>query len=300
MSAGRRQASLAARVAAAGAEAARLAGPTARPVPRERLLRPMADGLIPPELGAVFQHVDGLSLDECDVWDIADTLAFSGAAAIAREYPGGVVFGWNRADVLLMIDAGDSLHAGAGAIIGLDKIYFEPGTAVVCAPDLAAFLAEAAPGRHPWRGETQMQRQGREFAGLLNMHRDRVDSRPPLTGEEVVAAAARAEVQLTDGLMELYRITGGLRFARSGLLIEGPQGLRPVPGSARADGVPAAIRIGGLPNGPDLVLTVPGGERPSELVLQWRPGTDYRSSPAFGRLFPTLIGWIGSDAENAP
>lgn len=277
-----------------------LAGPAPRPADRSALARAMADGSLPVELGALYQITDGLVLPEADVWDLPDLLGFAGRDPIARNYPGGAAFGGNRADRVFVLDAADTMHAGPGAVLSVDSTYPGPESAVLCTPDLARFLDLARAGQTPWRGPKLVDVQAAQLAELIARRPDRVDARAPLPPAERMARIARAEVAPGAELLAFLSIADGLRFARSGLVIAGAAELAPLPGGRLADGRPWLIRIGRVPKGPDLVVTAPGGPRPSDLVLQLAPGGDPQAAPSFGRLLPTLIGWIASDAENAP
>lgn len=288
------------RIAAVGAALDGMERRTASPAPRPALAHAMADGRVPPELGALYQASDGLSLDEGEVWDLADMLDFSGRERIAREYPGGAAFGWNRSDVVFVLDAEGSMHAGAGAVLGVDSVYPGPESAVLCAPDLGSFVTGVAAGARPWRAPRLIRQQATQLAELIALRPDRVDARPPLSPDDRAAALAMREVDPGPELRALLEMSDGLRFARSGLTIAGARELSAYPGLRRADGAAAAIRIGRIADGPDLVVTTAGAPRPTDLVLQVRPDTDPLAAPAFGRLLPVLAGWIASDAENAP
>jgi hypothetical protein len=284
------------RLAHVAAAVARLAG-KARPAPRALLAPAMADGRVPLELATLYQAANGLILDECEIWDLADTLDHTGRAAIAREYPGGAAFGWNRSDRVLVLDAADTMHAGAGAVLAVDSVYAGPESAVLCAADLGSFLDAAAPGNRPWRAPRLIDQQAGRLAQQIAQRPDRVDARPPLAPAQLAATLAARGLAPADQLRACLEIADGLRFARTGLQIAGAADLAQVPGPVGAVG---AIRIGRVAGGPDLVVTTAGGARPSDLVLQLFPGGDLLSAPSFGRLLPVLTGWIESDAENAP
>jgi hypothetical protein len=288
------------RMASVEAATRRLAGPAASAAPRGLLSRAMADGRIPLELAALYQISNGLTLDEVDIWDLDDALNYAGLQAVAQEYPGAAAFGWNRSDVVLILDAADTMHCGAGAVLAVDSVYPGPESAVLCAPDLGSFLDAAKAGHRPWRGPRVVDRQAAELARIIAERPSRVDALLPLPEAARTAAIAAREVVPGAELQAYLGIANGLRFTRTGLRIAGAADLSAVPGSARPDGVPGAIRIGRAASGEELVVTVIGSGRPSDLVLQLRPGGDLQAAPSFGRLLPVLIGWIASDAENAP
>lgn len=288
------------RIARVETSVRKLAGAGAQPAPRASLSQAMADGSLPLELAALFQIANGLTLDEADIWDLDDTLDYAGRAAIARDYPGAAAFGWNRSDVVLVLDAADTMHCGPGAILAVDSVYPGPESAVLCAPDLGAFLAAATAGHRPWRGVRIIDQQASDLARLIAARPDRVDALLPMPEQERLATIVRREVVPGAELAAYLSIANGLRFARSGLRIAGAGELSPVPGSLGPDGVPGAILIGRAASGEELIVTTPASRRPSDLVLQRRPGGDLQTAPSFGRLLPVLIGWIASDAENAP
>ncbi|PJR10707.1 hypothetical protein [Sinorhizobium meliloti] len=288
------------RIANVEAAVKRLAGPAARPAARSQLAMAMADGSVPLELAVLYQVTDGLILNEAEIWDLGDTLGYAGRVAVTREYPLGVAFGWNRSDVVFVLDAGDTMHAGAGSVLAVDSVYTGPESAVHCAPDLGSFLEAVSRGERPWRAARLIDRQAAKLAQLISHYTDRVDARPPLPEATLAAAIASREVSPGAELLAFLGIANGLRFTRTGLEIAGAADLAPVPGIRRPDGAPGAIRVGRVAKGPELIVTAPGWARPSDLVLQLAHGGDPLEAPSFGRLLPVLIGWIGSDAENAP
>lgn len=277
-----------------------LAPAGARPAAREPLALALADGRIPLELGVLYQRADGLTLDSIDVFDLQDALEWSGTRELAREFPGAAVFGWDRAGYVFFIDAADSLHRGGGVVFAVDKVYLAPHTCVPCAPDLATFLAGTAAGETPWRGVRLLDEQVARLRELLRVRSDRVDTRPPLPGDRLFATVAARGVELTFGLAAFYGVVDGMRFVRTGLVIDGAGTLEPVLSTRRADGTFGAIWFGSVPRGPRLAVSAADWDRPSDLVLQLSDGADPVSAPAYGRLFDTLNGWLASDADNAP
>lgn len=292
--------SVEARIARSRQAAGALADPGHHPADRAILAQAMADGSLPVELAALYQIADGLILPGADVWDLPDLLSYAGRSAIARDYPGAAAFGDNRSDKVFVLDAADTMHGGPGAVLAVDSVYTGPESAVLCAPDLARFLELLHQGERPWRGPKLVDVQAAQLAELIARRPDRVDARPPLDPEECARRIARREVAPGAELLAFLAVADGLRFARTGLVIGGAGELVPQPGSRRPDGMPWLIRLGTVPDGPDLVVTAPGGPRPSDLVLQLACGADPMAAPSFGRLLPVLIGWIASDAENAP
>lgn len=260
--------------------------PHPAPVARRDLALAVAMGRITPELAALYGVHDGLMLDQCDIFDVKEMMEHPAQDAIRRAFPGAVMFGWDRSGYLFFVDAQNSMYRGAGAIFAVDKVYIEPATCLLCAPDLASFLEATETGRMPWFGPRLIDEQTKALREAIVQNPDRVDTRPGGIPQDIAQAAEAAGVHLGRGYIALLQISDGLLFPQSGLTIFGRDQVGPV-----RKGDTGYCRFGTGPNGITLAVTSEATARPADLVLQMS-GEDLGSARALGRVLDVVTHWI--------
>lgn len=257
----------------------------------------LANGELTSELAEILRITYGIELPTTDLFGFEEARNHPAWSAIRHEFPGGVLIGWNRASELFFVDAGDTLHAGAGAVFAVDKVYVEPSSVRLIAPDLATFLELASAQQpdlsQPYYTDALTDR----LRTVIETYPERVDAGPPLGRFAIADKAAARNLILPGTYAAFLEVANGLRFVRSGLEIFSLEQLGPI-GTER----PARLLHCGHDEKRkvDLAITAKGLSRPSDLLLQMGASDDLASAPSYGRLLNTLIEWIESDAEERP
>lgn len=266
--------------------------PRPAPVARRDLALAVAMGRITPELAALYEVHDGLMLDQCDIFDVKEMMEHPAQATIGRAFPGAVMFGWDRSGYLFFIDAQNSMYRGAGAVFAVDKVYIEPATCLLCAPDLASFLEATETCRMPWFGPRLIDQQIMALRDAIAQHHHRVDTRPGGTAQEIAQAALTAGVHLGRGHIALLQISDGILLPQSGVTVFGRDQLGPV-----KEGDPRHCRFGKVPGGRTLAITSQGTARPADLVLL-KASDDLASARALGRVLDVVTRWITEGTDD--
>lgn len=266
--------------------------PHPAPAVRRDLALAVAMGRITPQLATLYEVHDGLMLDQCDIFDVKEMMEHPAQSAIRRAFPGAVMFGWDRSGYMFFVDAQNSMYRGAGAIFAVDKVYIEPATCLLCAPDLASFLEATETGRMPWFGPRLIDQQTTALREAIAQHPDRVDTRPGGTPQDIAQAAEAAGVHLGRGYIALLQISDGFLFPQSGVTVFGRDRLGPV-----RKGDTGHCRFGTGPNGITLAITSEATARPADLVLQMS-GEDIASARALGRVLDVVTHWITEGTDD--
>ncbi|MEJ8560064.1 hypothetical protein QTO30_01600 [Yoonia sp. GPGPB17] len=260
--------------------------PHPAPVARTDLALALAMGRLTPALAALYGVHDGLMLHAYDVFDLQEAAAHPAQSVVQRAFPGAVLFGWDRSGYVFFVDAQNVLYRGAGAIFAVDKVYVEPSTCVLCAPDLATFLESTETGRPPWYGTRLIDQQITALRDAISAHPSHVDTRPGSTATDITDAAKAASVSPGRGHIALLEVTDGLLLPQAGVTVFGKDELGPVKGD-----IPGYCRFGTGPGSLVLTITNADAARPTDLILK-SFGNDPGSAAAVGPVLDVVTGWI--------
>lgn len=257
----------------------------------------LANGELTPELARILSETYGLELTDTDIFGFEEAREHPAWDRIRAQFPGSVLFGWNRSSEVFFIDAEDSLHEGAGAVFAVDKSYIEPATVRLLAPELLTFLRNASSDLPDWSQPFQMDVLIERLRMAIQSHPDRIDARPGLGRHEIADRTAARGMVLAGTYSAFLEIANGMRFVRSGLEIFGLDELTPI-----GEENPARLFLCGRDRQREITLAITGNglARPSDLLLQMGASENLISAPSYGRVLNTLIAWIESEAEVRP
>lgn len=266
--------------------------PAQHPVARDTLLPALALGHVSPALAALYSENDGLMLDRLDVFSLQDARQHPAGSALSAAFPGAVLFGWDRSGYLFFEDVKGSMGQGEGAVFAVDKIYVTPGTCILCAPDLAEFLARSIDGRPPWFAPRLIDVQTEALRRALDENSNRVETRPPKSSAEIAAVTGDAGLGIGMGHLAVLRISDGFLFPQSGIEIYGLGDLRALPtrGLCRF-GEGAAPR--------SFAITGTQAARPVDMVLDISVAGDTDAAPSLGRVLDVVTAWALGDTGDA-
>jgi cell wall assembly regulator SMI1 len=250
---------------------------------------------LPEPLAAFYRRADGAEIGSVDVFTTEEFSDVNKHRAKAQA--GAVFFASDGADGFFLLDVGDRMKKGKGAIFWTDRSDDRVKRWVYNAADFSAFLRIAASGKTSWSAPSLGDVDLAQMIDAVKRHPDRWVGRAPAEFAAIRDAGVRVNVLLPQEIEELMEISNGFEFPASEVTVYGVTGIEPVPGTTKDTGRPGALWFAEDRAGVRYALTTIGW-RDSEggEVVRVGHGESPDAAPIIGSLPAAVVAWLEGKA----
>lgn len=163
-----------------------------------------------------------------------------------EDLPSAVYFAADGGDGFLFLDADGRLGQGSGAVLWVDRGSALPESCILCAPNLAQFLAAVQRGEKPWKGLKLPQLQARQMVERLQAARaaGQVQAGPGAELSDLLLTQIRLNLMMPEVLEKLLSFGNGVEFRSARVHLWRVDELQAVAAGAAAGRTPPAYLIG--------------------------------------------------------
>jgi hypothetical protein len=246
---------------------------------------------LPQPLMDFYRRADGASIGKVDIFTLDEFRDVNKRRS--RKDRDAVFFASDGADGFLLLDLGNKMKKGRGAVFWVDRGSSGTKGRVFAAPDLISFLRLAAAEKTPWIAPSLADVDMDGMRAALETHRERWSGNPPAEGRTTFDTGFRLGVRMPDELEALLEISNGFRIPGAGLTVLAADELEPVAGTAVASGRPGAVWFAQDDRGNRYAATVIGWrESEGGDVVRVGAGESPNEAPIIGSLPAAVVSWL--------